>query len=195
MLAFWSAASVAASLANPFHYHAVLFPFQVMGEQLSQAWIIEWASPPFGHPQVLVLELLLGLLLLLALGTARPMPWRDLVVLVPLVHLGLQATRNTPLLVIVATPILGRAAASCAGAHWARLRRARPPRHRGGDARGLVLSACSMVAGSRQPAQIWTRVPPDVRRGGHPARAAPWSFFAERVVGVRSGTSMSGAAT
>ena len=130
-----------------------------MGEQLSQAWIIEWASPPFSHPQVLVLELMLGLMLVLALGTARPIPWRDLVVLVPLVHLGLQATRNTPLLVIVATPILGRAVASCAGAHWARLGGSRPPRGRGGGG-GLVLSACSMVAGSRQPAQVWSAFRP-----------------------------------
>lgn len=159
VFAFWSALSVLASLANPFHYHAILFPFQVMGEELSQAWISEWASPPFSHPQVLVLELLLGLFLLLALGTARPIPWRDLVVLVPLVHLGLQATRNTPLLVIVATPILGRAAASCARAHWPRLdglvRRAIAV----GTA-GLVLSACSMVAGSRRPAQIWSAFRP-----------------------------------
>ena len=159
VIAFWSAASVAASLANPFHYHAVLFPFQVMGERLSQAWIIEWGSPPFGHPQVLVLELILGLVLVLSLGTARPLPWRDLVVLVPLVHLAFQATRNTPLLVIVATPILGRAAASCVGAHWARLpglgRRALAA-----GALGLVLSSCSLVAGSRQPAQVWSAFRP-----------------------------------
>ena len=153
VLTLWFAASVVASLANPFHYHALLFPFQVMGDRTSQAWIIEWASPPFGHPQVLVLEFMLGLMLLLALGTARPVPWRDLMVLVPLVHLAFQATRNTPLLVIVATPILGRAVASCAGAHWARLptlgRRAVAL-----GALGLVLSACSLVAGSRQPAQV-----------------------------------------
>jgi len=158
-LAVWSAASVAASLVNPFHYHALLFPFQVMGERLSQAWIVEWLSPPFGHPQVLVLELLLGLMLLLALGTARPVPWRDLVVLVPLVHLGLQATRNTPLLVIVATPILGRAVASCAGMHWGRL----PGLARQAvvvGALGLVLSACSLVAGSRQPARVWNAFRP-----------------------------------
>jgi hypothetical protein len=140
-------------LANPFHYRALLFPFQVMGERLSQAWIIEWASPPFGHPQVLVLELMLGLMLLVALGTARPVPVRDLVVLVPLVHLAFQATRNTPLLVIVATPILGRAVVSCAGAHWDRLpafaRRAVVV-----GTLGLVLSACGLVAGSRQPAQV-----------------------------------------
>jgi hypothetical protein len=152
-LALWSAASVVASLANPFHYRTLVFPFQVMGDRTSQAWIVEWASPPFGHPQVLVLELMLGLMLLLALWTARPVPWRDLVVLVPLVHLAFQATRNTPLLVIVATPILGRAVASCAGAHWARLP-ALGRRAVAVGALGLVLSACSLVAGSRQPAQV-----------------------------------------
>jgi hypothetical protein len=158
-LAIVSAASVVASLANPFHYHALLFPFQVMGERLSQAWIVEWASPPFGHPQVLVLEIMLGLMLVLALGTARPVPWRDLAVLVPLVHLAFQATRNTPLLVIVATPILGRAVASCAGAHWARLPHV-GQRAVATAALGLVLSSCSLVAGSRQPAQIWSTFRP-----------------------------------
>ena len=129
-----------------------------MGERLSQAWIIEWASPPFGHPQVLVLELMLGLMLLLALGTARPVPWRDLVVLVPLVHLAFQATRNTPLLVIVATPILGRAVASCAGAHWARPPGSRPARGRRGGARPGPLGV--------QPG-----------RGLAPARRQVWSAF------------------
>jgi hypothetical protein len=158
-LALWFAASVVASLVNPFHYRALVFPFQVMGERTSQAWIVEWASPPFGHPQVLVLELILGLMLVLALGTARPVPWRDLAVLVPLVHLAFQATRNTPLLVIIATPILGRALASCAGFHWARLpglaRRAVAV-----GALGLVLSSCALVAGSRHPAQVYTAFRP-----------------------------------
>jgi len=158
-LAIWFAASLVASLANPFHYKALLFPFHVMGDRLSQAWIIEWLSPRFGHPQVLVLELFLGLMLLLALGTARSVPWRDLAVLVPLVHLALQATRNTPLLVIVATPILGRAVASCAGMHWGRL----PGLGRHAvvvGALGLVLSACGLVAGSRQPARVWNAFRP-----------------------------------
>ena len=153
-LAAWFVASVVASLANPFHYHSLLFPFRVMADQPSQAWILEWLSPPFGHPQVLVLELMLGLMLVLALGTARPVPWRDLAVLVPLVHLGVQATRNTPLLVIVATPILGRAIASCAGAHWGSLP-AVARRVVAVGALGLVLSSCSLVAGSRQPARVW----------------------------------------
>jgi hypothetical protein len=153
-LAAWFVASVLASLANPFYYHSLLFPFRVMADQPSQARILEWMSPPFGHPQVLVLELMLGLMLVLALGTARPVPWRDLAVLVPLVHMGLQAARNTPLLVIVATPILGRAIASCAWAHWGSL----PVLGRrvvAVGALGLVASSCSLVAGSRQPARIW----------------------------------------
>jgi hypothetical protein len=158
-LTFWAALSVVAALANPFHYHALLFPFQVMGEALSQAWISEWASPPFSHPQVVVLELVLGLFLLLALGTAQPVPWRDLIVLMPLVHLGVQATRNTPLLIIVATPILGRAAAACARAHWPHLAGLGRRAIALGMA-GLVLSACSMVAGSRRPAQVWSAFRP-----------------------------------
>ncbi len=160
VLAGWSLASVAASLLNPFHYHALLFPFQVMGERLSQAWIIEWLSPPFGHPQVLVLEILLGMMLLLTLATVRPVPWRDLVVLLPLVHLALQGTRNTPLLVIVATPILGRAAASCAQGHWGRL----SGLARRGLAVGtvaLVLSACGLVSGSREPRRVWNAFRPE----------------------------------
>jgi hypothetical protein len=158
-LALWFGASLAASLANPFHYKAVLFPFHVMGDPLSQAWISEWLSPRFGHPAVLVLELFLGLTLLLALGTARPVPWRDLALLVPLVHLALQATRNTPLLVIGATPIVGRAVLSCVGMHWGRL----PAMGRQAvvvGALALVLSACGLVAGSRAPAQVWNAFRP-----------------------------------
>ena len=102
---------------------------------------------------------MLGLMLVLSLGTARPVPWRDLAVLVPLVHLGLQAARNTPLLVIVATPILGRAIASCAGAHWGSLpvvgRRVIAV-----GALGLVVSSCGLVAGSRQPARVWNTFRP-----------------------------------
>jgi hypothetical protein len=152
-LAGWSVASVVASLANPFHYRALVFPFQVMADRVPQEWIIEWKSPPFDHPQVLVLELMLGVLLLLALGAARPVPWRDLVVLVTFIHLGLQAVRNTPLLVIVAIPILGRAMAACADAHWAHLPRLGRLALLAG-ALGLVLSASSQMAGSRQPARV-----------------------------------------
>ena len=96
-----------AALTNPFHYRAVLFPFQVLGDRLARSFITEWASPPFRHPQVLLLEGLLFLLLVLLLRSPRPARWRDLAALVVFIHLTLQAIRNIPLLVIVLTPILG----------------------------------------------------------------------------------------
>jgi hypothetical protein len=102
---------------------------------------------------------MLGLMLILALGPARPVPWRDLGVLVPLVHLAFQAIRNTPLLVIIATPILGRAAVSCAGFHWGRL--SGPARRAvAAGALGLVLSSCTLVAGSRHPAHVYNAFRP-----------------------------------
>jgi len=103
-----------AALVNPFHYHALLFPFQVMGDRLARAFITEWASPPFQHPQVMLLEGLLLLTLVLLLWTPRPARWRDLAALVVFVHLTLLAIRNVPLLVIVLLPLLGRVLADTA---------------------------------------------------------------------------------
>jgi hypothetical protein len=103
------AASLAAALVNPFHYHAILFPLQVLGDAFSQAHIAEWGPLPFQHPQVMLLE---GLVILtLGLFAAGPAiaSWRDVAVLLPFLHLGLTAIRNTPLLVIVLLPVAGRA--------------------------------------------------------------------------------------
>jgi hypothetical protein len=158
-LAGWSLASLAAAVVNPFHFRALLFPLAVLGDRQAQAWITEWQPLAFGHPQVLVLELLLGLALVIGLATPRPLPWRDLVVLLPMVHLGLQAVRNTPLLVIVATPIVGRAVGATAAAHW----RGLPALARQGVALGaavLVLSASSLLVGSGDPVRVWTVLRP-----------------------------------
>jgi len=103
-----------AALANPFHYRAILFPFQVLEDRLARALIIEWASPPFQAPQVLLIEGLLLLTLLLLLRTPRPARLGDLLVLAVFVHLALQAVRNIPLFVIVLLPLLGRVLADTA---------------------------------------------------------------------------------
>ena len=97
-----------AAFVNPFHYRAVLFPLEVMGDRFAQSMIIEWASPPFQHPQAMLLEGLYLLALVLFLWTPRPPGWGDLAVLVVFVHLALQSRRNVPLLVILLIPILGR---------------------------------------------------------------------------------------
>jgi hypothetical protein len=158
-LGLTAAATLLASLLNPFHYRALLFPLHVVGDRVSQDWIIEWLSPPFTHPQVLLLEALLLLVLLLALSVERPMRWRDLVVLVPLVHLGLTATRNTPLLVIVALPIAGRLGAGWAATAWRA--RSRPGRLAASlAAAGALALALGLATNSRDPAGVWDGLRP-----------------------------------
>jgi hypothetical protein len=101
-------ASSVAALLNPFHLQAVLFPFQVLGERVARSMIIEWASPPFSHPQVRLIEGLLLLTLVLLLVSPRRPGWPDVVVLVVATHLAVHATRNLPLFVLLLIPILGR---------------------------------------------------------------------------------------
>src|SRR5262249_38764403 len=55
-LALALALSTLAAFLNPFHYEALIFPWRVVGERLSQDFITEWASLPFQDPQVALLE-------------------------------------------------------------------------------------------------------------------------------------------
>lgn len=103
-----------AALANPYHYRALLFPFQVLGDKLARDFIVEWASPPFQAPQVMLVEGLLLLTVVLLVLAPRPVRWGDLAVLVAFLHLALQAVRNLPLFVLILLPILGRALADSA---------------------------------------------------------------------------------
>jgi hypothetical protein len=102
-------ASLLATLLTPFHVHAVLFPFQVLGDQVAQAFIIEWTSPPFQYGAIRLVEGLVLLTLALFLAGARCCPATDVVVLAAFLHFGLQALRNIPLLIVVLLPILMRA--------------------------------------------------------------------------------------
>ncbi len=110
-LALIGVACGVAAFANPFHYRAVLFPFQVLGDELAQAFIIEWASPAFQDAQVILLEGLVGLALILLLRSPRPGSAGDLIVLVAFLHFALHARRNLPLLVIILLPIVARTVA------------------------------------------------------------------------------------
>jgi hypothetical protein len=108
-LAMVLGASLLATLVTPFHFHAVLFPFQVLSDQLAQAFIIEWTSPPFQYGAIRLVEGLVLLTLALFLAGARRCPAADVVVLAAFLHFGLQALRNIPLLIVVLLPILTRA--------------------------------------------------------------------------------------
>lgn len=145
---------VAAALANPFHYRALLFPFQVLGDELARGFITEWASPPFQHPQVLLIEGLLFLALLLLLRTPGPVRWGDLAVLVAFVHLALQAVRNIPLLVILLIPILGRLLAESAPGGLPLLLALRDRMRQ-----RLVVTGAAVVAAAALPVVAWWSLP------------------------------------
>ena len=108
-LAAVAVASFVATLATPFHYRVVLFPFHVLSDRFAQAFITEWASPPFQYGQIRMVEGLVLLTLALLVVTPRRARASDVLVLAAFLHFGLQAIRNIPLLVVVILPILARA--------------------------------------------------------------------------------------
>lgn len=99
---------LAATFVNPFHVHALVFPFLVAADHTAKEMIIEWFSPAFQYPQLRLFEGLL-LFFLAAQPAARRRPRLvDVGTLVVFVYLTLDATRNIPLFVIVLTPLAGR---------------------------------------------------------------------------------------
>jgi hypothetical protein len=154
--------------ATPFHYRGVLFPLEVMSDRFAQAFISEWGSLPFHYMQVALVEGLLLLTMLALWRSPRRCRITDVIVLAVFTHLGLQALRNLPLLVIVMLPILTGALAEAATAYRARLdhwRRVAP------GAAGLVIAALAVIL-----AVGLVRVRPgplDVRAGGGVAGIFP----------------------
>jgi hypothetical protein len=109
-LALAGAACCLATFATPFHYKAVLFPFQVLTDRFARATIIEWASPGFQYGQIRLVEGLVLATLVLLVVSPRRLRALDAIVLAAFFHFSLQAVRNVPLLVVVLLPILARAA-------------------------------------------------------------------------------------
>ena len=77
----------------------MLFPFQVLGDQLAQAFIIEWTSPPFQYGAIRLVEGLVLLTLGLLLAGSRRCPAADVVVLAAFLHFGLVAPSKSCILV------------------------------------------------------------------------------------------------
>lgn len=101
---------LAASLLNPFHLRALAFALEVAGDRAAKDFILEWSSPVFHRPELRPFEVwLLGVLLLLP-AARRPVRLAELGLVLALVHLALDAIRNTPLFVILLAPLAGRLA-------------------------------------------------------------------------------------
>jgi hypothetical protein len=102
----FAVASLAAAALTPFGVEGLLFPIRLLGlAHLSE--IGEWRPEDFAHPGPMEL----ALLALVAFALVRPtrLPWLRVVLLVGLIHMGLQHGRHQTLLAMLAPMLLAPA--------------------------------------------------------------------------------------
>jgi len=91
---------------NPYGWRMYAYPLETLRSRAMQAYIGEWASPDFHHPQYLpVLFMMLATLGLAAFSPRRLRP-RELAVLLPMNLAALHAVRHIPIYTLVAMPML-----------------------------------------------------------------------------------------
>ncbi len=96
--------TAAASLFNPHGYKALLFPFQIMGQELNVGRVEEWASPNF-HEVLPYEYMLLSLIAVLGFSLWR-LSFIETGLVILWTHLSLHSARYTPLFALIITPIV-----------------------------------------------------------------------------------------
>ncbi len=97
--------ATAAPLVNPNGWHAYAYPFLLQGHDAMRNTIGEWFSPDFHRPELMPFGLLL-LVGIASLGfSVRRRSLGDLIVVIGLISLSLDANRHGPLLAIAGAPI------------------------------------------------------------------------------------------
>ena len=105
-LSITTAICVPVSCINPYGYHILLFPFNLVSNKLIMDSIVEFLSPNFHEPSPFK-YLLLGLVAILALSRER-LRLVELLLLLVFLNMTLYSVRYIPLFAIVSTPILMR---------------------------------------------------------------------------------------
>ena len=95
---------IAAALVNPHGYQALLFPFRIMGQELSVGRINEWLSPNF-HGVLPYEYLLLALIAALGFSLLR-FSFIEAGLVILWTHLSLHSVRYGPIFAIIVIPIL-----------------------------------------------------------------------------------------
>jgi hypothetical protein len=94
-----------APLVNPNGWHAFAYPFLLQGHEAMRNTIGEWFSPDFHRPELKPFGLLL-LIGIASLGlSVRRRSLGDLIVVIGLISMSLDANRHGPLLAIAGAPI------------------------------------------------------------------------------------------
>jgi hypothetical protein len=105
-LAITTAVCIPVSCINPYGYHILLFPFNLVSNQLIMDSVTEFLSPNFHEPNPFK-YLLLGLVAVLALSRER-LKLTELLLLLVFLNMSLYSVRYIPLFALVSAPILMR---------------------------------------------------------------------------------------
>jgi hypothetical protein len=114
------AATLGATLVNPYSYHALLYPFALTGNKLMMWLNGEWISPDL---QGLYARPYLGLILVTLAAFAlssRPRRFADVALVCGALHLSLVSNRHVPLFALAVTPILVEHASDVLRVRWLR---------------------------------------------------------------------------
>lgn len=98
-----------AALINPYGYHILLFPFQLIDNKYLMDHVMEFLSPNF-HEPLFFKYLLLAMIALFAMGRRKLTPIELLLVLF-FTNMTLYSIRYVPLFAIISAPILLRCCA------------------------------------------------------------------------------------
>lgn len=98
--------SFLAALLNPYGYHLLLFPFEVIGSTPAMDNVSEWHSPSF-H-KFSYYEVYLILLVVTFMASSKKVSLIELGVTVFSIHISLFAQRYVPMFAILMAPVLGQ---------------------------------------------------------------------------------------
>ena len=97
-------ACLLASMVNPFGYQILLFPFELVSDEVIMSFVQEFqpANLQESHPYIYLLFLTLGVLMI----SRHRLNWIELGLILVFIYMALYSVRNIPLLAIIAAPIV-----------------------------------------------------------------------------------------
>ncbi|MEO8368693.1 MAG: hypothetical protein ABI806_05810 [Candidatus Solibacter sp.] len=100
---------LAASLVNPYTYHLHVHMVQYLRDPWNSQHIMEFLSPTFHHPTAIFFEMMLAMAVGAAVWNLRQGRFTEALLVAMWAHAALLASRNIPIFMIAAAPLVGAA--------------------------------------------------------------------------------------
>ena len=104
---------ILASLVNPSGYRLWLYPFETLGSQMMQRFILEWKAPDFHFWNYKPFMISMGLGAVAFMASSRRRNIAEMIFYGGAMAAGLISRRHIPFFAVVAFPILSRAFLDC----------------------------------------------------------------------------------